>query len=78
MTYPEQIVQLDPDKPNVAIITLQASNPDGAPLTSAQVDAARNAAVSVLQLLGAEVADNSSVFATQPDASTLRVNVKTE
>lgn len=60
--YPTQLVKLDGSRPNVAVFIIQASNPGGEDLTAGQVDAARSAAASVLQLLGAEVATNSSVF----------------
>lgn len=61
-TYPTQKIQLDGSRPTVAVFVVQASTADGGPLTSAQVDAARSAASSVLQLLGAEVVANSTVF----------------
>ena len=80
MNYPQQIYQLDNDKPNVVVITLQASNVDGEPVLASQIEAARNAAVSVLELLGAEVANNSTVFTLDKtkNETVLRVNISTD
>lgn len=80
MQYPEQIYQLDQEKPNIVVFCLQASNPDGEPIVSSQVNAAREAAVSVLQLLGAEVANNSTVFTldNEKKETILRVNISTD
>lgn len=80
MNYPEQIYTLDENKPNVIVITLQASNVDDAPILASQVEAARNAAVSVLELLGAEVANNSTVFTLDKsnNETILRVNISTD
>lgn len=80
MNYPQQIYQLDNDKPNIAVITLQASNVDGEPILASQIEAARNAAVSVLELLGAEVANNSTVFTLDKSKkeTVLRVNISTD
>lgn len=80
MNYPQQIYQLDNNKPNVVVITLQASNVDDAPILASQVEAARNAAVSVLELLGAEVANNSTVFTLDKtkNETVLRVDVSTD
>ena len=79
-TYPQQIYQLDNHKPNVIVITLQSSNVDGEPILASQVEAARNAAVSVLELLGAEVANNSTVFTLDKSKreTVLRVDVSTD
>ena len=79
-TYPQQIYTLDNDKPNVIVITLQSSNVDGEPILASQVEAARNAAVSVLELLGAEVANNSTVFTLDKSKreTVLRVDVSTD
>lgn len=78
--YPQQIYQLDENKPNVVVITLQTSNVDGEPILASQVEAARNAAVSVLELLGAEVANNSTVFTLDKSKkeTILRVDVSTD
>lgn len=80
MNYPEQIYTLDNNKPNVVVITLQASNVDGEPILASQIEAARNAAVSVLELLGAEVANNSTVFTldNEKKETILRVNISTD
>lgn len=80
MNYPQQIYTLDNNKPNVVVITLQASNVDGEPILASQVEAARNAAVSVLELLGAEVANNSTVFTldNEKKETILRVNISTD
>ena len=80
MNYPQQIYTLDENKPNVVVITLQASNVDDAPILASQVEAARNAAVSVLELLGAEVANNSTVFTLDKSKreTVLRVDVSTD
>lgn len=80
MNYPQQIYTLDNDKPNIVVITLQASNVDGEPILASQIEAARNAAVSVLELLGAEVANNSTVFTLDKSKreTVLRVDVSTD
>lgn len=80
MNYPQQIYQLDNEKPNIVVITLQASNVDDAPILASQIEAARNAAVSVLELLGAEVANNSTVFTLDKskNETILRVDVSTD
>lgn len=79
-TYPQQIYTLDENKPNIIVITLQASNVDGEPILASQVEAARNAAISVLELLGAEVANNSTVFTLDKSKreTVLRVDVSTD
>lgn len=79
-SYPQQIYQLDNDKPNIIVIALQSSNVDGEPILASQVEAARNAAVSVLELLGAEVANNSTVFTLDKSKReiVLRVDVSTD
>ena len=80
MNYPEQIFLLDKNKPNVILIALQASNPDGESLVASQIEAARNAAVSVLELLGAEVANNSTMFQLDPakNETVLHVAITTD
>lgn len=80
MNYPQQIYTLDNNKPNIIVITLQASNVDGDPILASQIEAARNAAVSVLELLGAEVANNSTVFTLDKSKkeTVLRVDVSTD
>lgn len=53
--FTTQIEGLSPDKPNVHILVIQASNPNGEPLTEGQMDAALNAAVATLEVVGCEV-----------------------
>lgn len=62
------------------MLALQASNPEGSELVASQIEAARNAAVSVLELLGAEVANNSTVFTLDKSKreTVLRVDVSTD
>lgn len=50
-----QIEGLDADKPNVHILVIQASNPNGEPLTEGQMDAALNAAIGTLEVVGCQV-----------------------
>ena len=53
--FETQIEGLDRDKPNVHILVVQASNPNGVALTEGQMDAALNATVATLEVLGCEV-----------------------
>ena len=53
--FTTQIEGLSPDKPNVHILVIQASNPNGEPLTEGQMDAALNAAIGTLEVVGCEV-----------------------
>lgn len=55
-TYNTQIEGLFPDHPNVHIMVIQATNPENAPLTQGQMEAALGAAKASLELTGADVA----------------------
>lgn len=74
-----QIEGLDRNKPNVHILVIQASNPNGVPLTEGQMDAALNAAIGTLEVVGCEV--GATLNALQLDAinegqlGRLRINV---
>lgn len=64
-TYPDQIYKLDGDTPRAYVMVLQASV-DGEPLTLAQLETARNAAASVLEIVGARVASTSAILQLEP------------
>ena len=53
--FTTQVEGLDHNKPNVHILVIQASNPNGESLTEGQMDAALNAAVGTLEVVGCEV-----------------------
>ena len=55
-TFDTQLEGLNPEYPNVHILVVQSTNPDGAPLTQGQMEAALGAAKASLELTGAEVA----------------------
>ena len=77
--FTTQIEGLDRDKPNVHILVVQASNANGVPLTEGQMDAALNATIGTLEVLGCEV--GATLNALQLDAigegqiGRLRINV---
>lgn len=64
--FTTQIEGLDWDKPNVHILVVQASNPNGVPLTEGQMDAALNAAVGTLEVLGCEVGATLNALRLDP------------
>ena len=64
--YDTQIEGLDRDKPNVHILVVQASNANGAPLTEGQMDAALNATVATLEVLGCEVGATLNALQLDP------------
>lgn len=55
-TYNTQLEGLYPDHSHVHIMVIQATNPENAPLTGGQIEAALGAAKATLETLGAEVA----------------------
>lgn len=61
-TYPEIVIKQDPDAPAAYVFAMQAKT-NGEPLTASQVEAARNAAKSVLEITGADVSATTSVLA---------------
>ena len=64
--YDTQIEGLDRDKPNVHILVVQASNANGVPLTEGQMDAALNATVATLEVLGCEVGATLNALQLDP------------
>lgn len=64
--YETQIEGLDRDKPNVHILVVQASNPNGVALTEGQMDAALNATVATLEVLGCEVGATLNALRLDP------------
>lgn len=64
--FTTQIEGLDRDKPNVHILVVQASNPNGVPLTEGQMDAALNATVATLEVLGCEVGATLNALRLDP------------
>ena len=64
--FETQIEGLDRDKPNVHILVIQASNPNGVALTEGQMDAALNAAVATLEVLGCEVGATLNALRLDP------------
>lgn len=64
--YDTQIEGLDRDKPNVHILVVQASNANGVPLTEGQMDAALNATVATLEVLGCEVGATLNALRLDP------------
>ena len=63
--YPPIVVKLNPAMPAAYVFALQAKC-DDAPLTGSQIEAARNAAKSVLEVLGAEVDAVTAVLDLDP------------
>lgn len=55
------------DKRDVIIIAIGATRSDGEHITDAQKETAMNAAKSVLQVVGADVAANSTAILNQED-----------
>ena len=64
--FTTQIEGLDSDKPNVHILVVQASNPNGVALTEGQMDAALNATVATLEVLGCEVGATLNALRLDP------------
>lgn len=64
--FTTQIEGLDRDKPNVHILVVQASNPNGVALTEGQMDAALNATVATLEVLGCEVGATLNALRLDP------------
>lgn len=64
--FTTQIEGLDRDKPNVHILVVQASNPNGVPLTEGQMNAALNATVATLEVLGCEVGATLNALRLDP------------
>lgn len=64
--FETQIEGLDRDKPNVHILVIQASNPNGVALTEGQMDAALNATVATLEVLGCEVGATLNALRLDP------------
>lgn len=73
---------VDSDTPHAYVFVLQAGNDGGEPLTAAQIETARNAAKSVLEVLGANVAAASSIITLTPvnegEVARLTVDVNEE
>ena len=63
--YPSQIYKLSGETPRAYVFVVQAATA-GAALTLAQLETARNAAVSVLELVGATVTSASAVLQLEP------------
>ncbi|MGI6402540.1 MAG: hypothetical protein ACOX0A_10640 [Thermoguttaceae bacterium] len=63
--YPSQIYKLSGETPNAYVFVVQAST-QGSPLLLSQLEAARNAATSVLEIAGATVESASSVLPIEP------------
>lgn len=61
-TYPTIVVKLDSNAPQAYVFAMQAKTGETA-LTPSQIEAARNAAKSVLEITGADVAAMTSVLA---------------
>ena len=80
-TFTRQIERLDTETPFAYVFVLQAAN-DAAPLTAAQIETARNAAKSVLEITGATVAATTAVLALDPiqegQTATLAIDVRQE
>lgn len=68
--FTTQIEGLDRDKPNVHILVVQASNPNGVPLTEGQMNAALNATVATLEVLGCEVGATLNALRLDPIGET--------
>lgn len=64
--FTTQIEGLDLDKPNVHILVIQASNPNGESLTEGQMDAALNAAIGTLEVVGCEVGATLNALQLDP------------
>lgn len=55
--YPEQKTAINHD---VVILTIEVENPEGGKVTTAQMDAARNAAAAVFEITGANVVSTAA------------------
>ena len=64
-TFNTTIERLDPETPCAYVFVLQAANGANA-LTAAQIETARNAAKSVLEITGADVRATTSIIALDP------------
>ena len=77
------IEKLDPETPNAYVFVIQAGNEGGElALTEGQIETARNAAKSVLEITGATVTATASVIALDPisegETARLRINCAQE
>lgn len=63
--FSTQITKLSAETPSVYVFAIQAGV-GGEPITGAQIETARNAAISVLEITGADVAATSSIIALDP------------
>ncbi|MBR0225393.1 MAG: hypothetical protein IJL92_04985 [Thermoguttaceae bacterium] len=63
--YPSQIYKLSGETPCAYVFVVQAATA-GESLTLAQLETARHAAASVLEIVGATVASASAVLALEP------------